>query len=92
MTAPQRDDAVRRTIVDHLRSINPTALDRVDAPGSLKLRRVLDSLDMVEFLAFLEKAFSIRISDQDVLSRNFESVGSVIEFVAGRKAPDPAQD
>lgn len=67
-------------IVRYLRENKPSGM-RGDDLRALKLRRVLDSLDMVGFLAFLESTFSIKISDQDVLARNFETVGSVVDFV-----------
>ena len=68
------------TIVAYLKEINPSAM-RVQDPRPLKLRRVLDSLDMMGLIAHLESSFSIRISDQDVLAKNFETIGSVVEFV-----------
>lgn len=83
---------IERTVLDYIGNINPTLLQRLERPETLKLRRVLDSLDMVDFLAFLEKTFSVRITDQDVLSRNFETIGSVIDFVKGRSTGGGAQD
>lgn len=80
--------AVRDDIVGYLRQINPTIIERAPEVETLKLRRVLDSLDMMEFLTHLESSYTMKISDQDVLSRNFETVGSVIDFISERKPAD----
>lgn len=72
-------------IIKYLKEINPSVM-RGETVKTLKLRRVLDSLDMVGFLAHLETTFHIKISDQDVLAKNFETVGSVVEFVKKKSA------
>jgi acyl carrier protein len=77
--------SVQREILDYLKNVNPAMIERTPEPEALKLRRVLDSLDMVDFLAHLESTYAIKISDQDVLARNFETVGTVVEFVTSRR-------
>jgi acyl carrier protein len=73
-------------VINYLKEINPSVIGCEPDPRSLKLRRVLDSLDMVGLLSYLEGTFSIRITDADVLAKNFDTVGSVIEFVKGKTA------
>lgn len=76
---------VQEEILAYLKNVNPTLVERTPEPATLKIRRVLDSLDMVEFLSHLEATYAIKISDQDVLSRNFETVGTVTEFVESKR-------
>ena len=73
-------------ILAYLRKVNPTVVDRAPDTNTLKIRRVLDSLDMMEFITFLETTYSIKISDQDVLSRNFETVHTVVAFLETKRA------
>lgn len=73
------------SIINYLKDVNPSAMRAAD-PRGIKLRRVLDSLDMAGFIAHLESTFSIRIADSDVMARNFETVGSVIDFVSKKLA------
>jgi acyl carrier protein len=72
---------IEETIVGYLKQVNPSVIANSADPRSLKLRRVLDSMDMVGLLAHLESSFGFKVSDADVLAKNFETVGSVIEFV-----------
>ena len=42
---------------------------------------LIDSLGILEVVAFLEKEFSIVVSDEELLPENFESVQSLSSFV-----------
>ena len=75
---------VEETIIGYLKDVNPAVISRAPDPNALKLRRVLDSLDMAEFISHLESSFRIKVTDRDVLDRKFETIGSVVAFVAGK--------
>jgi acyl carrier protein len=47
--------------------------------------RVLDSLGIVQLTAFLEHRFGIRVRDEEVLPRNFESIAAIAGFVASKQ-------
>lgn len=81
---PNEDDRIRDSVLAYLRRVNDPMISRSPEPSTLKLRRVLDSLDMAEFIEHLERAFDIKIADADLLSKNFDTVGSVIRFVGGK--------
>jgi len=42
---------------------------------------MIDSLGILDLVSFLEKEFSLAISDEDLEPRNFESLEAVAEFV-----------
>lgn len=42
---------------------------------------MLDSLGILDLVNFLEKEFSIRVSDEELLPENFQSLNSVTDFV-----------
>ena len=53
---------VEETIIGYLTDVNQAVISRATDPTTLKLRRVLDSLDMAEFIAYLEVNFRINSS------------------------------
>lgn len=72
---------VDKKILSYLEAIKPSFWNQSPDWRALKLRHILDSLDMLEFITYLENTFAIKIKDQDVVSRNFETVDSTINFV-----------
>jgi acyl carrier protein len=44
----------------------------------------LDSLGVLDVVAFLEKEFAITLADDDLVPENFESVRRLAEFVLGK--------
>ena len=46
---------------------------------------ILDSLSILKLVAFLEEKFGIKVSPEDVVSTNFETVGAISSFVSGKK-------
>jgi len=74
-------------IVDYLRKIYPDAIPGTGSSSGLKLRRILDSLDMLEFICFLEETFSIQVGERDILAKNFDTVGSIVAFVQKKCLP-----
>ncbi|HLN22170.1 MAG TPA: acyl carrier protein [Bacteroidales bacterium] len=43
-----------------------------------------DSMGFVRLVSFLENEFGIRISDTDLVERNFESINAISNFVKNR--------
>jgi len=42
---------------------------------------ILDSLGILQLVAFIEKTFGIRITDEDVLFENFQSVNAMTAYL-----------
>lgn len=61
--------------------------EKVPAPdASLMDEGYLDSLTMLEFVAYLEETFGIQLGDEDIMPDNFESIDSVVRLVDGKQA------
>lgn len=45
---------------------------------------IVDSLGILEIVAFLEKEFGITISDEELVPENFESIESLAKFSVAR--------
>jgi acyl carrier protein len=47
---------------------------------------IIDSLGIIELVAFVEKKFSISVADQELLPTNFDSVSRLSSFISGKLA------
>jgi acyl carrier protein len=47
---------------------------------------IVDSLGILDLVAFLEKTFGIRVGDDELDPSNFDSISSVARFVASKRA------
>jgi len=74
-----------RIIADYVRRCSPQAAETGADVPSLAVHRIFDSIAMVDFIAFLERSFQIRISDADVLPQNFETFRSVARLVDSKR-------
>jgi acyl carrier protein len=73
------------TITQYVRRSNPKALEGANGIADLPVHTVFDSIAMIEFLAFLEQTFQVRISDADVLPQNFETFAAVGRLIERKK-------
>ena len=48
---------------------------------------VIDSTGVLELIEFLESRFGLEIPDADLVPENFDSIGAITVYVAGRRAP-----
>jgi acyl carrier protein len=44
-----------------------------------------DSMGFVRLVSFLENEFEVRISDDDLVEKNFESINAISSFVSNKK-------
>lgn len=65
-----------------------------DAPlasdQSLRLAAVFDSYNVMELVVFLEQAFNVRIESDDMVESTFESIESLVRFIAGKQRAEDA--
>ncbi len=45
---------------------------------------VLDSLGIINLLAFIESRFGIRVPERDIVPENFDSIRSMVTYLSGR--------
>jgi len=64
------------------------------APGirSRPLREMIDSIDMVQFLAFIEASFGLSLDDDDITPETFRNLDTVASFVNTMKQGAGLQD
>lgn len=61
-----------------------TGVESVGHDEDLLAQDVIDSLGIVELVAFLESRFGIKVGDDDLLPENFSSVNRVVAFVESK--------
>jgi acyl carrier protein len=81
--AEQTRDAVRAFV---RRRFPLAASAGVGDEDSLLDSGIVDSLGILDLVAFLEKTFGIRVGDEELTPDNFSSVASVTRFVEAKRA------
>lgn len=61
-----------------------TGVESVGHDEDLLAHDVIDSLGIVELVAFLESRYGIEVGDDDLLPENFSSVNNVVAFVEAK--------
>ena len=61
-----------------------TGVDAVGHDDDLLAQDVIDSLGIVELVAFLESRYGIEVGDDDLVPENFQSVNRVVAFVTAK--------
>jgi acyl carrier protein len=61
-----------------------TGVDSVAHGEDLLAQDVIDSHGIVELVSFLEARYGIDVGDDDLLPENFQSVDSIVAFVAAK--------
>lgn len=82
----QRADELLKYISDNFTG---NGTDAVDAETSLFQGQVLDSLNLVELITFVESRFGIKVSPSEVSIDNLDTVNRIAGFIE-RKLADAA--
>jgi acyl carrier protein len=68
-------DFIKSEIVDGFMNIN------LDFTTDLIESGVIDSMGIMKLLVFVEESFNMKVSDSDLVPKNFESVDSISQLV-----------
>lgn len=88
MTADSVTERIRAFLVERFPSARIRPLHDDD---QLLANGVLDSLGVLDVVAYLEQEFAITIADDDLLPENFESLRRLAAFVAERQTVGPRE-
>lgn len=85
MTAPRETivAATRRYILDNFLYTKPDA--RLDEHERLLERGIVDSMGVMELIAFLQDQFGIKVAEADITEEHFGSLGAIAAYVASRR-------
>ena len=72
---------MKETIKKFLCELRWLEPDEIDHDTTLISSGLIDSLDLIELVGFLEQNFSITISPGELVAENFESINKIEAFV-----------
>ena len=81
MTSDDVRSKIRSYVISHFHLARLRDLGDED---SLLDAQVIDSLGILELVAYLEDAFAIEVTDDDLSPENFDSIGALARFVCRR--------
>jgi acyl carrier protein len=58
---------------------------RVDADAPLVRKGVVDSVELMQVVTFLEATYAISVEDSEIVPRNFRSLQAMADFVASKR-------
>lgn len=56
-------------------------IDDIDNSTMLLENKILNSLQLIQFIVFLEKEFNVNIKDEDLNPDNFKNINTICEMV-----------
>jgi acyl carrier protein len=77
-------DSVRRFLTQEAQLLRYS--EHVDDHPSLMTSGLLDSLDQIRLVTFLERAFNIAIEAEDVEAGHLETIASIEQFVRSKSS------
>jgi acyl carrier protein len=89
------NNSVISTVNDCIRNYIAKDILYLDTPfphsddASLLDQGVIDSMNILQLIMFVEKQFGLNVPDNDVMPENFDSVNRLAEYVRS-KVPVPA--
>jgi acyl carrier protein len=79
---------IREFILESARS---KGINEVADTQSLMEAGIIDSLGIFRLVSFLEDNFRVRISDDEIVPENFQSIDEIDRFVAAKQAKAAAR-
>lgn len=79
--AYDENDSVSDSIKAFIETELSYGLDDVDPAGDLIEQGVIDSMNLLRLISFMEEKFEIQIPDQDVIPSNFHSLDSITAYI-----------
>jgi acyl carrier protein len=64
----------------------PRAVSDLKDDDSLLAKGILDSLEILKLMTFIEESFGVQVADADLVPENFETITALKRFIEGRRA------
>lgn len=75
---------VEQSILEHIRGVAAASEVKIDRDTGLLETGLLDSINLVGLIQFIEERFGIRIPDSDIGSDLFTTPASLVAYVEAR--------
>ena len=81
------NEGIRTAVVAFIREELSYGQDApMDDDRDLIATGVLDSLNLLRLVSFLEKKFKLQVDDEDLAPQNFKSLKAITEYVSRQKS------
>lgn len=77
-------DEILKKFISEEKGIN---IDDISNDTSLLESGMIDSVNMVQILLFIEEQFGIKVEDNELIPENFDTINSIFNLIKG-KLPD----
>lgn len=77
---------VKNVLVGYLEETLNLNVNEIEPGYQLLENGLIDSLDIVQLIAFLEEKFGITLVDNDFDISNFSTIESMVSFIEGKTA------
>lgn len=75
-------DSIRRFLREKL---GIAEADKIDPDTQLVRKGVIDSVELMQVVVFLEATYGIIVDDSDVVPKNFRSLQTMADFVSRKR-------
>lgn len=76
---------IMKTLSDYFRKGRPDLTSGTSSLEYVPLNKLIDSIEMLDLLAFIEESFNVQIEESDVDSKNFQNISSVASMIKRKK-------
>jgi len=59
--------------------------EHLDYDDSLLELGIVDSVKMLDLIAFIEDTFQIKVDEEDLYPENFDSINAIVEYIESKK-------
>jgi acyl carrier protein len=87
MTAKVLQDRIRGFLT---KRVGETMRRNLNEDYDLLASGILDSLAVLDTVAFIEAEFAVALTDDDLTPDNFRTIGAMVSFVSGKLEGRPA--
>ncbi len=81
---PEGTTRIEEEIREHIAGMALLDKEEVDRDTSLFSAGLIDSLNLVQLVAFVEKQYGIKVGPMDLTLDNFDSVSRISSFIRSR--------
>lgn len=74
-------ELIRKFVMDRLAKKNEHL--EVDDRDDIITAGIIDSLGIMQLVAYIEETFSVKVRDEDIVPEHFESIEAISTFIEG---------
>ena len=80
------ENEIKAKLLEYMRARFPAAQGiRLEEERSLLDSGVIDSLGILDLVAFMEETFDMEATDEDLVPENFDSVSALVRYVESKR-------